>query len=266
MITKPKIGLTLAAGGAKGLCHIGTLKVLIDNNIPLHAITGTSSGALIGGMYAYTKNIKVIEELALSIKKAEWNKIMLKDFSLFGKGLMSGVQIEKIIESIIGKGALIEHCQIPFRCACLDLYSGKKVIFSKGSMAKAIRASISLPVTFKPVEINGQLLVDGSAICPAPTKQLLLMGCNRIIVSSTAQANGLAMIGNPTKYSILHNYMMNSTAELIRRACSRADVVLHPRIDAIDTLEFWKGREAMNAGIIAAQQSLKEIKKLKRWF
>lgn len=176
-LKRPRIGLALGSGGAKGLAHIGVIKVLEENNIPIDLIAGSSIGAMAGGFYLATQNINRVEDIALG---TNWKKILsLMDPSL-SQGFISGKKVKKFIEDCVGK-INIEDCKIPFSAVATDLKSGNVVVLNRGTLATAIRASISVPLVFKPVEIDGELLVDGGLSMPVPVEVARNMGAEFII-------------------------------------------------------------------------------------
>lgn len=261
-----KIGITLAGGGAKGLSHIGALKILQQNNIPIDAITGTSIGALIGGMYAYHQDLKRIERFAHSLTKARWTWLLLRDFKLFGKGLMSGKHLMGYVAKELPKEIQFSDLKIPLKVVAVDINTGREHVFDSGSVLDAIRASMSLPFTFEPVKIGHKLLVDGSCRLPAPVRLLDTMGVDKKILFATCSKTGL-MTPCPINLSMItHVYMMNSTASMIRLAAEDADVTIYPDVDFIDTLQFWKSKQTIREGELAADRLMKEMKKLKGWF
>lgn len=178
LFNRPKIGLALGSGGSKGLAHIGVIKVLEANKIPIDFIAGASIGAVIGGLYAATKNIKKVEEIADANNKKKFFS-MAFDFA-GGGGFIGGDKIETYINEIID-GADFKKLKIPFAAVATDLKSGKPVVINKGNLASAIRASISVPLVFKPVKRKNHLLVDGGLSAPVPVKILRDMGADLVI-------------------------------------------------------------------------------------
>jgi len=173
-----KIGLALGSGGLKGLAHIGVIKILEENNIPIDFISGSSIGAMVGGFYASGLSIKEIEKIALS---TNWRQVFSILFDPYLKqGLISGEKIKIFIENYIN-GKKFEDCKIPFAAVATDLKTGDIVVLNKGEMSEAIRASISIPLIFKPVEINGKILSDGGLSVPVPVKIVKNMGADIVI-------------------------------------------------------------------------------------
>lgn len=174
---RKKVGIALSAGSARGLSHIGILKVLEKNKIDIDYITGTSMGALIGALYAYGYSAKEIEKIALEIHLED-----LVDFIFPRYGLVSGHKVEHKLRELL-RDANFSDLKIPLRVVAADLTTKKEIIFSKGSVVDAVRASISLPVFFEPVRVHNHLIVDGGVLNPIPVDQLKAMGAKYIIAT-----------------------------------------------------------------------------------
>jgi len=174
---RPKIGLALGSGGSRGLAHIGVIKALEENNIPIDFIAGSSIGAMAGGFYAAGLSIKKMEEISL---ETNWRRMFSLVDPHLKQGLISGEKVKTFIEGYVD-GKKIEDCKIPFVAVATDLKTGEIVILNKGEMAQAIRASISIPLVFKPVEIDGKTLADGGLSAPVPVEIVQGMGADIII-------------------------------------------------------------------------------------
>jgi NTE family protein len=176
-IKRPKIGLVLGSGAARGLAHIGVIKVLEENKIPIDYIAGTSIGAMVGGFYASGLDIEKIEKLVLDLT----NKDMLNMVDpRIGKGLIKGEKIKTfIVKNLLVKD--FKDCRIPFSATATDIKTGEIVILNSGSIADALRASISMPLIFQPVEREGKMLVDGGIGSPVPVEIARKMGADIVI-------------------------------------------------------------------------------------
>ncbi len=176
---KKKIGLALGAGAAKGIAHIGVIKELEKNNISIDYIAGTSIGSVVGGMYALTKDIKIIEELAYS----KGYKDMFNAF--FDPSLKSSVfkgeRVLDLLDGYIGKTTLIQDTKIPFAAIATDLNTAQPVILKEGNLLEAIRASISIPLLLKPVQYRDTVLIDGGNTNPVPVDVVRQMGAQKVI-------------------------------------------------------------------------------------
>jgi len=173
-----KIGLALGSGAARGLAHIGVLKVLKQNNVHIDFIAGTSIGAIVGAIYAAGIDPNVMEEIAMSLTPAKIALLFAPTFPF--SGLIDGKRVRDFLESIIGNPN-IEDLKIPFAAIATDISTGQEVVITKGSVLDAIRASMSIPGMFTPYEHNGTFLVDGGLVNPLPINVVRSMGANFVI-------------------------------------------------------------------------------------
>lgn len=198
-----KIGLALGSGGWRGLAHIGIIKTLKKEGIPIDFIAGSSAGALVGGLYSYYGNTSDIERI---VKSLNYRSLYGMLFDPAKKsGLIDGRKYVRLLEKYIGD-AKIEKLKIPFTAVCSDLFDGTPVGISSGKLSEAIRASSSIPIIFKPEMINGRFLIDGGNSMPVPTKIVRDMGAEIVI--------GVNLYGNifPFKMEYLKKEKINSVA------------------------------------------------------
>lgn len=175
---RPKIGLALGGGGPKGLAHIGVIKVLVDHGIPIHCIAGTSAGALIGGMYAFSGDIRTVESYILEKNRLEMLSYIV-DPSFRG-GFLEGNRLEQFLKGFLHE-ATFQQLRLPFAATAVDLKTGKKVDIVSGVVSTAIRASCTIPMLFKPVEIGNHLFVDGGVLSSVPVQTAFDMGADIVI-------------------------------------------------------------------------------------
>jgi len=180
---RPKIALVLGSGGARGLAHIGVLKILEKLKIPIDMVIGSSMGALIGGAYASGLSATQIEGIAC---ETNWLKVarILFPKRLQMAGLLDGGRVQDFLISLIGEKN-IQDLNIPFACVATDIMTGDEIILNSGSVAESIRASTSFPFLFSPMKIDGRLLVDGGVVNPLPTNVARNMGATKIIAVIT---------------------------------------------------------------------------------
>ena len=165
---KPNVALALSSGGARGLAHIGVIAELEARGYRISSIAGCSMGALIGGVYAAGK----LNEFREWMKTMDRKKMLeLTDFSLSINHIVKGKRIIEAIMEFVPDMA-IEDLPIPYCAIATDLISGKEVVFNKGSLFEAIRASISLPSFYEPVHRDDMLLIDGGVINPIPLNRV----------------------------------------------------------------------------------------------
>ena len=173
-----KIGLALGSGAARGFAHIGVLKVLDEEKIPIDFIAGTSIGAFIGAIYASGVSAKDMEDLVLNLDRRKTTSFFTPTIPY--SGLVEGRRITEFLKSIIGNPN-IEDLNIPFAAIATDVMSGREVIMTKGSAVEAVRASISIPGIFTPSKYNGNFLVDGGLVNPVPVNCVRDMGADFVI-------------------------------------------------------------------------------------
>ncbi len=160
-----KTGIALGGGGAKGLAHIGVLKVLQEYSVVPDMVAGTSIGALVGALYLLRGDIRSVEEYALSFENSNLYPHLVPRPS--SSGMISEKRIQAFLHGIFGSQR-IEDLQRPFFCPAADIRSGREVMFDRGPLQQAVRASISVPVLFKPVCFGSRYLVDGGLLNPVP--------------------------------------------------------------------------------------------------
>lgn len=165
---KKEVSLVLSSGGARGIAHVGVIEELERRGYHIRAISGTSMGALVGGIYA-AGGLKLYKEWALTLDRMDIFSLI--DFYWRGTGIVKGERVLKEMKKII-PDRVIESFPIPFAAIATDIINGKEVVFEKGSLYDAIRASISIPTVFTPFEYNGMLLVDGGVVNPVPISRV----------------------------------------------------------------------------------------------
>lgn len=206
---RPKVCLVLSGGGARGAAHIGVLKVLEEYRVPIHCITGTSMGALVGAGYASGMTVPQMEKLTQGLSvdllfkevppRTEWTvrrkqedavnlfspQIGVRDDGTvgFAKGVISGVRLEAVLREISRiKGAVdFDRLPIPFRAVATDLVTGRPKVFDRGELAAAMRASMSVPGLIAPAEFDGMMLVDGGLVNNLPVDVARSLGADVVI-------------------------------------------------------------------------------------
>lgn len=258
---RPRIGLVLGGGGARGLAHIGVLRILQEEGIPIDVITGTSVGALIGGLYAANVPIEKMERLAEDIGWEEITNLSAEAIVklLTAEKLLSTEKMEKYITLQIGNKRF-DELKIPFACVATDLKTGEKIIFREGLVAPAVRASATIPGVFEPVEYRQRYLVDGGLVDNLPVEVAKMLGAEIIIA--------VMVSADFTQYSTANILLTLNQAIYIQgevlnqEQLKKAHLVIRPQVKDISAIELWRARECMDAGIIAARKMLPEIKNL----
>jgi len=255
---RPKIGLALGSGGSRGLAHIGVIKVLEENNIPIDFIAGSSIGAMVGGFYAAGLSIKEIEEIALS---TNWRRVFSILFDPHLKqGLIGGEKLKTFIENYIN-GKKFEDCKVPFVTVATDLKTGEVVVLNKGEMAQAIRTSISIPLVFKPAEINGRMLVDGGLSAPVPVEIVRGMGAD-IIIAVNLDKHYCDEEWKPGWYDIANDSLNILRHHLALSNVANADIVIDINVGKNYWYQFTNGQDKILTGEKATKEVLPRLQEI----
>lgn len=254
VVPPPKIGLVLGGGGARGFAHIGVLRVLEQEKIPVDLIVGTSVGSLIGALYAAEPNTFELEWKAFQIDRDD-----LFDFSFFAAttGPVKGEAIRTFVKENI-KLAAIEQFPIRFVAIAADLNTGERVEFTKGSIVDAVRASVSIPGVFTPARLGNRTLVDGGVVANLAIDVARARGADIVIASDISQAvvdYNVSDVVGVILQSI--NIMMG---EMAKHQIARADVVVVPKIGDVSTLDFTQKKRCMAEGIAATRATVPALR------
>lgn len=269
--SKIEVGLALGSGAARGIAHIGVIKALREANIPIDLIAGTSMGALVGACYAADAQISVLEEIALRSNLRKMARLLDPKFAFFHTGILHGSRVEGLLKPIIGE-LDFKQCVIPFSAVATDIITGSAVILNEGSLIKAVRASISIPVIFVPVNYNGRYLVDGGTINPVPADVVKSMGATFTIavnvLTNPKKRKYPGTTGDrksnkaPSIFNTLIRSLYIMEYEIVRASILKADIIIEPDVSRIEAYEFHRGQEAIEEGYKAAIAVMPEIKKL----
>ena len=289
---RPKIGLVLAGGGARGASHVGVLKVLERERIPIDYVAGTSMGSIVGGMYASGMPPEEIERQMVAV---DWegvfqDKVDRQDRSYRRKmddrlwlydakpgfsggkiklppGLVQGQRIGLLLTSLtlpVGDIDDFDNLPIPFRAIAADIQTGEKVVLDSGNIAKAIRASMAVPAALSPVPWDGRRLVDGGIASNLPVETVKEMGADIIIAVDLGQPLSDAELGES-----LLSIVDQLTAMLVRDNVERElamltdeDVLILPDLGDISSAEFDRVGEAIPTGVTAAELKIDELRQL----
>ncbi len=246
-----KIGLALSGGAARGFAHIGVLKVLEEAKVPVSFLAGTSMGALLGAFYASGMNMRMLERITKAVERRGWF-----DYTVSRMGLVSGNRVEQMVY-LLTRRSTFDDLKIPFAAVAVDLYSGEKVVIKEGLVANAVRASISIPGYFVPVEIEGQMLVDGSVLERLPTEIVREMGADFVIAIDTGFHQGSVDINNAL--DVITRSIEIMVKQMSRAQLDRADAVIAPDLGDITPSQFERVSEAVSLGEKAARNALPDI-------
>lgn len=297
---KPKIGLALGGGGAKGAAEVGVLKVLEEAGIHVDYIAGTSIGSIVGGLYASGYSAKELETM---FQTQEWLSLLtdrkaglsnepyktvdgvtyifgfpVLDRNSGGFGVMRGGKIEQVLDSMLAarRCTTFEKLRVPFRCVAADIRTAHEVVLSEGSLSKAMRASMAIPGIFKPVERGDYMLVDGGMLNNLPVDVCRAMGADIVIAVDLQQAelqprkqtdvSPLSGIAGLFGFEGVLEWITNRPDILkYQENCKKADIYIHPNLPDADASSFGNKNAVrmIRAGEEAAKNQWDKLKKLK---
>ena len=258
MATRPTIGLALSGGAARGLAHIGVLRALAENNIPIDCIAGTSAGSLVGGAWAAGMPLDQIEDIGTKIKWRDVGRVTMSRL-----GIQSNARLEDYLRSRLPISRF-EDLPIPFAVVATDLHSGQPVILrDQGDVPFAIRASCAIPGLYIPVtDEEGRQLVDGGVVAVIPASACRSLG-PEIVIAVDVNAEGAAFLGPAQSIIgvvIQSMLVVQRTSSLYQTAI--ADMVIKPRVGHIRWDELARAPELIAAGYEAGLASIPEINSL----
>ena len=254
---QPKIALVLGGGAAKGFAHVGVIRVLEQEKIPIHMIVGTSVGSLIGGLYAANPNSFDLEWLAFKIDRSD-----ILDFSIvYSKlGPVQGTKLEGFIEHNV-KTKKVENTKIPFTPVATDLNTGETILLERGSLAKAIRASSSIPGIFVPVNFDSRVLVDGGVTNNVPCDIAKAKGAD-IVIAVNLQKDVRNQAAAESLIDIIGQSISVMMRESSRSKLAHADVVIEPDTKGVSMFDFTQKKRLMEDGIKATREAMPRIRAL----
>jgi NTE family protein len=249
-----KVAVVLGAGASKGFAHIGVLKVLEANQIPIHLIVGTSVGSFAGSLYAYGYGAFDLQKLSFSIERTDIIDLVFPD-----NGFIKGEKLEEYINKMVNNTPL-EKLKIPFYAVATDLQNGQEVVFGIGNTGEAVRASCSIPGIFRPVRIGERTYVDGGVVSPVAVDAARRYGADVVIAVDISSS-----VGGPTPQGTIDTILQAINimySKLATAQLAKADVVIRPKVGYISSSDFSQRHEAILEGEKAATEALPKVKEI----
>jgi NTE family protein len=284
---RPKVGVAFGGGSARGLAHVGVIRWFEEHRIPIDRIAGTSMGGLVGGAFASGMSAAELHQL---LAETDWNAMFgassfryknvrrkddARDYPSrieFGlkrgivppPSLNNGQQVEFLLSRIAGAyGDLqsFDELPTPFRCMAVDLKTSTPVILDKGSLPRAMRATMSLPLIFPPVELDGRVLVDGGAMNNVPADVARAMGADVVVAINVGEVGDRDFV-NRTLFGVAGDTLDSMMRASTRRAMASADLVITPVLKGFGSLDWRRSADLEEAGYRAAEAMKAELLKL----
>jgi NTE family protein len=251
---RPKVALVLGGGAARGFAHVGVIRALERQKIPIDLIVGTNTGSLFGAIYADRKSASELERTALVLEERD-----IFDYNFINptQGFVRGDRLEEFVAKNLSIDD-IERLKIPFAAVATDLQKGEVVALQSGSVARAVRASNAIPGIFSPVAYQGKLLADGGVLDNVPVDVARKMGADIVIAVDLGDGMQEAQVNNIFDAIVQSLYLaarQNSEAKL-----KQADVVIRPKLANAGLMDFSRKKELLALGVQAAEQALPAIR------
>jgi NTE family protein len=249
-----KVAVVLGAGVSRGFAHVGVLKVLEAQKIPIHLIVGTSAGSVVGSIYASGIDAFHLQKMALAVQKDD-----VVDLTIPDNGFVRGEKLENYVNKAV-QNHTIERLRIPFLAVSTNIQTGEEIVFAMGNTGKAVRASCSIPGVFQPVRIGDKAYVDGGVVSPVAVDAAKKAGADIVIAVDIS-----AGVARAFPQGILETILQSIDimyAKIAAVQIRNADVVIRPRLSHINSSDFDKRNEAILEGEKAAAEALPQIQQV----
>ena len=254
-----KVGIAFGGGGARGIAHLGVYQRLVELGVPVHCIAGTSIGAIVGAVVA-SGNL----EGALNwCSEPDWKKLpkLMFETSLTSKALTPGRRVEELLEGLI-KAKDFNDLKIPFAAVATDLHTGEKVVMKEGCLLSAVRASMSIPGVFPPVEREGRVLIDGQIVDPVPVSVCRAMGADTVIAVDINPPHASSERKPYSKFNMVD--VLTSTFNILNGRLTAQvlaedppEVLIQPKVGGVLTLDFRHADRLVEIGRQSVDMTLK---------
>ncbi|MFT4416105.1 patatin-like phospholipase family protein [Fredinandcohnia humi] len=257
-MNEPTIGLALGSGGARGFAHLGVIKVLKEENIPINFISGSSMGALVASFYGAGLDIERLYKLASAFKRKYY-----LDFTVPKMGFIAGKRVKELIR-VFTHGKTIEQLDIPIAIVATDLLTGERVVFREGSVSNAVRASIAIPGIFVPEKLDGRILVDGGVIDRVPISVVKEMGADIVIAVDVSHVKINEEI--TSIFDVILQSIDIMQKELVKYGEITSDVMIRPHVGQYSSRAFTNIEDIIHIGEEETRKQIPMIlKAIAKW-
>jgi len=250
----PRLGVALGGGAARGFAHVGVLQVLEEAGIKADLVVGTSAGSVVAALYASGKTGAQLQTVAETMEEAtitDWT------VPLLGRGMMRGDALGRYVNAQTG-GRRIEDFKMPLGIVATDLHSGQGVLFQRGDVGTAVRASSSVPSVFEPVRIGTREYVDGGLVSPVPVRYARQMGAEYVLAVDISSAPESGKTGDIFQILLQTFTIMGKSINAFE--LREADLVVRPALANVGSAEFSARRRSIEAGRAAMLQALPKLR------
>ena len=249
-----KVAVVLGAGAAKGFAHIGVLKVLEAQKVPINMIVGTSVGSFVGSLYAYGYDSYELQKIAMSLERGDLAELTIPD-----KGFLKGERLRDFVNTKV-KGTPMEKLKIPLYVVATNIKTGEEVLFASGNTGMAVQASSAIPGVFQPASFSGKSYVDGGVVNPLAIDVARRYGADMVIaVDITTGIDQTVPTGTMETIMKSIDIMYNKISQL---TLGKADVVIKPKVGFVGAADFSRRNEAIMEGERAALAAMPRINEL----
>ncbi len=248
-----RVGLALGGGVARGIAHVGVLRELEKNNIPVDLIAGTSVGSLVGGGYAAGLSADDLEKLARKIRWSDLGRVTVSRLGFFNSARM-----ESYIHGIFPVHK-IEEMRIPLGVVATDIQEGRMVVFTEGDVALAVRASCAIPCYFTPVTVNGRMMVDGGLVGHLPASVARGMGAD-LVIAVDVHSQGVPIPPPNNIFTIMYQSLSIMGRSSVTYLYQDADVIVKPKVGHVRPDDLTRADEMIAAGEKATREVMDQIR------
>lgn len=249
----PVIALALGSGGSRGFAHIGVIKALEENHIPIDIVVGTSAGSVVGALYAGGYKVEELEKIALNLDREH-----LDDYDISTRGYISGERLQDFINRKLNNRS-IEQLDKPFVAITTQLRTGNEVAFNRGNTGKAVRASSSIPGVYYPVQIGVEEYVDGDLKSPVPVRVALEMGADIVIAVDITQPPQDKSLPQDI-IDILKQSLRIMRQSVVAQEIASAQIVIRPSLAKMPEIDQAGKLDIIQAGEDAALAAMPQIR------
>lgn len=254
LYTRKKTALVLGGGAARGLAHLGILKVFRREKVKFDLVAGTSIGGLFAAIWALGLDLEEVEKRAVKLTAKD-----ILDVTISRSGLCQGNKLEYLIKETL-KNKQFDDIKMPLFIITTDIENGTSLVHSSGNLSEVIKASCSIPGIFRPVEIGGQPMIDGGITNNVPVSVVKKYGATHVLAADVGYC--ITHLGISNMLNVIMQSIQIMGDRLNKFETRQADVILRPQLDAINQTEFDRAAEIIKLGEVEAEKHIGKARRL----